>query len=134
MKKHLFISLLIFSFVISLVLIKCTDKPAITEPEKSAATKMLKDNIKKLDLTKDTLITLPKSGYTILVEKGTSSDILKERDKWLSKNEISDEPIIQPQSLPCNYYFKSYWTMDNKFKPYNGKHLGISGSPVAAST
>ena len=125
MKKFLLVPLLVLSLGISLILIKCTDHTVMPTENKSMQKPLLKENISKLDLTKDTIITLPTSGITILVEKSFPSDKLKERDKWLSKNKISSESLVTPNALDCNYYFVRYWALTNQYTPMPGKALGI---------
>ncbi len=73
----------------------------------------------------DTVIFLPKSGKTIIIDKNLPADKIKILDKYMSKHEPIESPIINPDALQCGYYREDYWATQDFYKPVTGKWLGI---------
>ena len=96
---------------------------SITEPNGSAGgnkTALAKTATVELS-SPDTLISLPKSGKTIIIREKLPTDKLEMLDKYLQKNKNGNgSPIINPDALQCNYYYDSYRVGQNNFRPVQG--------------
>jgi hypothetical protein len=76
------------------------------------------------------VITLPKSGKTIEIEKGLPAKMIKQLDNYLSTHTISNKTAsVSPDRLACGTYTTTYWNIENQYKPVAGKYLGIWPTP-----
>ena len=73
----------------------------------------------------DTVITLPKSGKTIVVSKDISSDKLAGLDNFFANHSASPSGRVQPNLLSCNQHQVTYMEMENIYQTIPGKQLGI---------
>ncbi len=75
--------------------------------------------------TEDTVVTLSKSGKTLEVPKSITKKQLKMLDNYLSKHINLPFQTVSPNALPCGEYISTYYEDTDKFKPADGKYIGI---------
>ena len=115
-------------FSLPIMLGSCSSESTLTSPNESKVITMAKTVAtvtSSINHSTDTVITLPRSGKTIVIDKNLPADKIALLDNYLSTHNISNKPqTVKPYA---GYYQVtiSYWEMENQFSPAPGKNLGI---------
>jgi hypothetical protein len=118
---------ILFSF--SILFVSCSHESAITSPNENNAATIAKTAVvptSSINHSKDTVITLPKSGKTLVVGKNTNTNQLALLDTYLQTHTVSDKPATTVSPM-AGYYTQtvSYWELQNDYQPVSSKYIGI---------
>ncbi len=80
-----------------------------------------------IDHAADTIITLPSSKKTIVIQKGLPANMIAELDKYFktNKNLKTKNITVSPNTVTCGLHIATYWQLVEQYQPISGKHIGI---------